>query len=60
MFVHLPRASLAEAIGVGHAAAAHVTSSLPAPMELKFEKVCAPFMLLHVNRCDAGSVVGVL
>ncbi|GIL43516.1 hypothetical protein Vafri_1224 [Volvox africanus] len=31
-------------------AAVLVTSSLPYPMELKYEKVMAPFLLLHVNR----------
>lgn len=28
-----------------------VTSGLPPPMELKFERVMVPFMLLHINRC---------
>ncbi|KAF8067421.1 POLD1 [Scenedesmus sp. PABB004] len=50
VFVHLPAASPAEAVPVGEAAAALVTRGLPPPMELKFERVCAPFMLLHVNR----------
>jgi DNA polymerase elongation subunit (family B) len=50
VFIHFPSASPAEAIGLGHAAAAAVTAGLTAPMELKFEKVAAPFLLLHVNR----------
>lgn len=51
LFVSLPRAgSVKEAIRVGHAAAAVVTAAFPPPIELKFERVCAPLMLLHVNR----------
>ncbi|KIZ06809.1 hypothetical protein MNEG_1145 [Monoraphidium neglectum] len=50
VFIHFPSASPAEAIGLGHAAAAAVTAGLTAPMELKFEQVAAPFLLLHVNR----------
>ncbi|GIL72478.1 hypothetical protein Vretifemale_2820 [Volvox reticuliferus] len=50
VFVHFPRASPEEAVRLGKKAAALVTSSLPYPMELKYEKVMAPFLLLHVNR----------
>jgi len=51
LFVSLPQCqSVVDAIRVGHAAAATVSSAFSSPMELKFERVCAPLMLLHVNR----------
>ena len=34
----------------GRRAAEVVSSAFPAPMEMKFEKVCQPLLLLHVNR----------
>jgi hypothetical protein len=55
VFIHLPAASPQEAVAVGQAAAAAVTARLPPPMELKFEKVFAPLLLLHVNRCGGGA-----
>jgi hypothetical protein len=51
VFLHLPAASAAEAVGLGQAAARAVTAGLPPPMELKFEKVFCPLLLMHVNRC---------
>lgn len=50
IFMHLPSASTAEAIRLGQAAGRLVTAAFPPEMELKFEKVCQPFLLLHVNR----------
>lgn len=40
----------AEAMQLGRAAAKYVSNNFPEHMELKFEKVAQPFMLLHVNR----------
>ena len=40
----------AQAMRLGRAAAAYVSSNFPKEMELKFEKVAQPFLLLHVNR----------
>jgi DNA polymerase elongation subunit (family B) len=37
-------------MNLGHEAAKYVTSHFPEHMELKFERVAQPFMLLHVNR----------
>lgn len=41
---------LLQALSVGAEAAKLVTAAFPAEMELKFERMCLPFMLLHVNR----------
>ncbi len=38
---------------LGNEAAKFVSAAFPNPMELKFERVAQPFMLLHVNRCSA-------
>jgi DNA polymerase delta subunit 1 len=57
LFLSLPSCSstdLATAISVGRQASGVVSATFPDPMELKFERVCAPFMLFHVNRY-AGS-----
>ena len=40
----------AQAVEVGAEAAKLVTAAFPDEMELKFERMCLPFMLLHVNR----------
>lgn len=51
LFVVLPRAlDVPSAIQAGHVAAEIVSKAFPDPMELKFERVCAPLILLHVNR----------
>jgi DNA polymerase delta subunit 1 len=51
VFVSLPRARTgAEAARVGAAAAAAVSRGLPPPMQLAFEKVYSPFLLVHHNR----------
>ena len=42
---------LAEGIKVAQQAAHLVSEGFPGSMEIKFERVCKPFMLLHVNRC---------
>ncbi len=42
-----------EAMRLGNEAAKFVSEAFPRPMELKFERVAQPFMLLHVNRCSA-------
>lgn len=49
-FIHFPSASAEEAIALGRKAAAVVSARFPPAMELKFEAVCCPFLLLHVNR----------
>jgi hypothetical protein len=54
VFIHFPSATAAEAVGLGQQAAQLVTKQLPPPIELKYERVMCPFMLLHVNRCDYG------
>ena len=54
VFVHVPGASTAEAVDVGRRTAQLVSAAFPTPMELKFESVNQPFMLLHVNRCGAA------
>ena len=40
----------AAAIRVARDAAKVVSSAFPDPVEIKFERVCQPFLLLHVNR----------
>lgn len=54
VFVHFPAASPAEAVLLGQQAAQLVTAQLPSPIELKYERVMSPFLLLHVNRSVAG------
>ncbi len=51
VFINLPAASPADAMDLGVRLAALVTAELPSPIELKFERILCPFMLLHVNRC---------
>lgn len=51
LFLQLPAAGSIEiAIQTGQKAAAIVTAAFPRPIELKFERVCSPLLLLHVNR----------
>eukprot|EP00879_Flechtneria_rotunda_P007699 GHRR01008072.1.p1 GENE.GHRR01008072.1~~GHRR01008072.1.p1 ORF type:complete len:781 (+),score=286.21 GHRR01008072.1:379-2721(+) len=50
VFINFPSATPAEAVGLGQKAAELVTAQLQPPIELKYEKVMCPFMLLHVNR----------
>ncbi|KAK9810365.1 hypothetical protein WJX72_009511 [[Myrmecia] bisecta] len=50
LFAHFPQASAGQAIQAGQAAAKVVSAAFPPEMEIKFERVCQPFMLLHVNR----------
>ncbi len=50
VFVHFPSATPAEAVVLGQQVAQLVSSQLPPPIELKYERVMAPFLLLHVNR----------
>lgn len=50
VFVHFPAACAAEAVALGQAAAKLATEEFAAPIELKWERVMAQFMLLHVNR----------
>jgi DNA polymerase delta subunit 1 len=50
VFIHFPSATAAEAVALGQQAAQLVTQQLPPPIELKYERVMCPFMLLHVNR----------
>jgi len=51
IFMHVPDATAVQAIDVGKQLAKLVSAAFPKPMELKFENVSWPFMLLHVNRC---------
>ena len=46
-----------EAMRLGNDAAKFVSAAFPRPMELKFERVAQPFLLLHVNRCSACSLL---
>ena len=48
---HFAHVQTTEAMRLGHEAAAYVSGQFPPEMELKFEKVAQPFLLLHVNRC---------
>lgn len=51
LFVVLPAVKdAAAAIDIGHMAGKVVSQAFPNPIELKFERVCQPFLLLHVNR----------
>jgi DNA polymerase elongation subunit (family B) len=50
LFCVLPGATNMEAIQAAQLAATMVSDAFPKHMEMKFEKVCQPFMLLHVNR----------
>jgi hypothetical protein len=50
IFMHVPDTTAAQAIDVGKQTAKLVSAAFPKPMELKFENVSSPFMLLHVNR----------
>ena len=54
LFMHVPNASAAQAVDVGKQTAKLVSAAFPKPMELKFENVSSPFMLLHVNRCASN------
>ena len=44
-----------QAFEVGRQVAAAVSSAFQEPMELKLERVCRPFLLLHVNRSPIPS-----
>ena len=57
IFMHVPDATAMQAIDVGKQLAKLVSAAFPKPMELKFENVSWPFMLLHVNRCPALAAV---
>ncbi|DBA67150.1 TPA: hypothetical protein ACH3X2_001471 [Trebouxia sp. C0005] len=50
IFASFPSATTEEAIQVGKLAGQLVSAAFPAVMDLKFERVCQPFMMLHVNR----------
>ncbi|KAL0056285.1 hypothetical protein WJX82_009537 [Trebouxia sp. C0006] len=50
IFASFPNATTEEAIQVGKLAGQLVSAAFPAVMDLKFERVCQPFMMLHVNR----------
>lgn len=50
LFCHLPNASCTQAIGIAQEAARLVSDAFPQNLDIKYEKVCQPFMLLHVNR----------
>lgn len=46
-----------QAIAAGRLASRVVSAAFPDPMDLKFERVCLPFLLLHVNRWVRGGAV---
>jgi hypothetical protein len=50
LFLLVPGASVPQALQLGELAARLVSERFPDPMELKFEQVMRPFLLLHVNR----------
>lgn len=50
LFFHLPNASCSQAIEAAQKAAELVSEAFPPNLAIKYEKVCQPFMLLHVNR----------
>ena len=51
VFVEMPGGcSVSDAVAAGEAMAAHVSASLPACLDLEFEKVLSPFVLMHNNR----------
>ncbi|KAL3139857.1 hypothetical protein ABBQ38_004153 [Trebouxia sp. C0009 RCD-2024] len=50
IFASFPNATAQKAIQVGRLAGELVSGAFPAVMDLKFERVCQPFMMLHVNR----------
>ena len=54
LFCHLPKASCGEAISMAQEAARLVSDAFPKNLDIKYEKVCQPFMLLHVNRCASS------
>ena len=59
LFVHLPKANrIEDAIKMGIEASKLVSEYFPEPLQLKFERVCSPFMLLHVNRYAGRSFTG--
>jgi len=50
LFIYLPGKTKAEAFRIGHEMAAQVTSENPRPIQLKFEKVYLPSVLLAKKR----------
>lgn len=50
VFIHFPGASPADAVELGSSTAALVSAQFLDPIQLKYERVMCPFMLLHVNR----------
>jgi DNA polymerase elongation subunit (family B) len=50
LFVVVPGASVPQVLQLGELAARLVSEHFPDPIELKFEQVLQPFLLLHVNR----------
>ena len=42
-------------VQVGQVAGKLVSAAFPDVMDLKFERVCQPFMMLHVNRSGLSS-----
>ena len=56
-FVELSGRSPAQAVAEGKAMAAFVSDRFPAPLNLEFEKVLHPFLLLRVNRYAGAAYV---
>ena len=51
LFLSLPKVSkISDAVRIGHKASKIVSSHFPDPLELRFERVAFPLLLLHVNR----------
>lgn len=55
-FLHIPDATAAEAVAIGHTAAKLVTAAFRPEISIKVERVMQPFLLLHVNRY-AGEIL---
>ena len=50
IFASFPAATTQQALELGRLAGELVSAAFPPVMDLKFERVCQPFMMLHVNR----------
>lgn len=50
IFASFPAATMQQALQLGRLAGELVSAAFPPVMDLKFERVCQPFMMLHVNR----------
>ena len=56
IFASFPAATTQQALQLGRLAGELVSAAFPPVMDLKFERVCQPFMMLHVNRSVTESL----